>query len=157
MKIKIMRGVSGSGKSTWAKQFAREALDRKEFPLICSADEYFMIYGNYQFDPTKLGEAHKYCLLKFMQAIKDKMNPIIVDNTNINIEDVAPYIAIGEAHNYDVEIVQIDVDYKLAAARNIHSVPDKSVKNMYERLRRIQLPKRWKQVYEVRTLPDPKQ
>lgn len=50
----IMRGVSGSGKSTIAKELA--------YPegVIHSTDDYFYNEaGEYKFDPTKLSEYHE--------------------------------------------------------------------------------------------------
>ena len=144
MKIKVMRGISGSGKSTYAKTLARAAYDAMEKPLICSADHYFVGPDGYKFDGSKLGDAHKFCMMRFLGCIQDGMSPIIVDNTNINIEDIAPYVAVGEALGYDVEIIQVNVDFELAARRNIHEVPRPKIQEMYRRLVAIKLPNRWK-------------
>lgn len=143
-QIKVMRGIPGSGKSTYAKQLAHEAAQLEQLPIICSADEYFMQNGTYQFDATKLGEAHKYCLRKFMLMLEDRMYPIIVDNTNINIEDIAPYVAVGEAYDYEVEIIQVNTEPGIAGSRNVHGVPVNKVMDMHRRLTRMLLPKRFK-------------
>lgn len=144
MKIKVMRGVPGSGKSTYAKKIAQEALDMEFLPIICSADDFFMVEDQYKFDVTKLSEAHKYCLRKFMLAVQDRHDPIVVDNTNINIEDIAPYVAVGEAFGYEVEVIQVDTNPEIAGGRNVHGVPPARVRDMYQRFKRILLPKRWK-------------
>jgi predicted kinase len=144
MKIKIMRGVPGSGKSTVAKAIRQEAVDMEYHPYIVSADDYFVKDGQYQFDPTKLGDAHRFCMKSFLFAVNDRMSPIIVDNTNINLEDVAPYVAVGEALGYDVEVVQVDTEPTIAAGRNVHGVQMKKVLEMYDRMQRTRLPKRWK-------------
>uniref|UniRef100_A0A8W8KSP8 Uncharacterized protein n=1 Tax=Magallana gigas TaxID=29159 RepID=A0A8W8KSP8_MAGGI len=53
----IMRGVSGSGKSTIARAI------QKVYPsaVLCSADDYFMREGEYHFSADDLESAHKYC------------------------------------------------------------------------------------------------
>ena len=52
----IVRGVPGSGKSTFAKHIWNEY-------AICEADKYFVDRetGEYKFDATKLKEAHEWC------------------------------------------------------------------------------------------------
>ncbi len=50
----IVRGIPGSGKSTFAKQ-----LVGADF-LVCEADKYFMVDGEYKFDATKLKQAHDF-------------------------------------------------------------------------------------------------
>lgn len=144
MQVKVMRGIPGSGKSTYAK-LLREAAVLKDLPFICSADDFFTLEtGTYKFDPLKLGEAHKWCMQMFLIMLRDKMTPVIVDNTNINLEDIAPYIAVGEAMGYDVEVIQVDTDPEVAAARNVHSVPRNKVMEMHRRLNSVRLPNRWK-------------
>ena len=143
-QVKIMRGPSGCGKSTLAKKLMVEADRLGQLPIICSADDFFVNAYGYQFDVSKLGDAHKWCLQRYLQFLQDGMNPIIVDNTNINVEDVAPYYAVGEAYGYDVEILQLTTPAEVAIGRNVHGVPDAQVQNMFYRLSRINLPKRWK-------------
>lgn len=143
MNIKIMRGVPGSGKSTWAKNLRQVTYDQGLLPIIVSADMYFTASGQYMFDPTKLGEAHRWCMSSFINSCNDHMNPIIVDNTNINLEDISPYVAVGEALGYDVEIVQIETDPEIAAARNTHGVPKAKVIEMARRMQVNRIPRRW--------------
>lgn len=143
MNIKIMRGIPGSGKSTLAKELAQQAHDMEFLPYIVSADNYFIKNGVYTFDPKQLGDAHRYCMQSFLNACNDKMNPIFVDNTNINIEDIAPYYAVGEALGYHVEIVQVNTPADMAAERNVHGVPRHKVREMDGRLQTIRLPRRW--------------
>jgi predicted kinase len=144
-----MRGIPGSGKSTLVSKMALEAYetrkDDKYGIAICSADKFFMGPNGYDFKPNKLGEAHKECLRDFIFAVQNKMSLIFVDNTNINIEDASPYIAIGEVYDYEVEVIQVNVsDVKIAADRNVHGVPYSKILEMYHRLTNIPIPHRWK-------------
>jgi len=50
----IIRGVPGSGKSTFAKSIAKPW-------QIFEADQFFMKHGKYDFDFTKLRLAHESC------------------------------------------------------------------------------------------------
>ncbi len=144
-QVKVMRGISGSGKSTLAKKIHREAMDAGECPLIVSADDFFLDdFGEYKFDVAKLDAAHKSCLRIFLFALKDGMSPVIVDNTNINIEDLAPYVAVGQALGYEVEILQVDTPLEVAKGRNVHGVSDIHVEGMAKRMQQTKIPKRFK-------------
>ncbi len=73
----IVRGVPGSGKSTFAKTLGGTHFE---------TDNYFMIDGEYKFDFTKIKEAHNWCqsevsnamLLNYTTGINEK---IVVSNT----------------------------------------------------------------------------
>ena len=144
-QVKVMRGISGSGKSTIAKKLRQDAYYRDELPMIVSADDYFIgPDGIYRFSVETLGEAHKDCMRKFLQYLQDGMSPIIVDNTNINLEDLAPYVAVGQALDYDVEILQVNVPLEIAKGRNVHGVSDKIVEAMHTRMQHVKLPNRFK-------------
>lgn len=123
MQAFILRGLPGSGKSYWAK----EVKDAK----IVSADAYFMVDGKYQFDLSKLREAHNWCLLKFMEHITNhRPETIIVDNTNIRIFEFSPYYRIAEVFGFEVKIVQIQRDLEKCILNNIHSVPKETIELM---------------------------
>lgn len=146
MKVIIMRGLPGSGKSTWRK--ANHLGD-----WFCSADSLFTdSHGNYSFDPARLPEAHDRCLRRFTEvavlALQHEVFPrdkvFVVDNTNISVYEIAPYYRLAEAVGHDVEIVQIDCPPAVAAARNVHGVPELTIGRMAEALKREQLPPWWK-------------
>ena len=59
----IMVGVSGSGKTTWAKTQRPDAVH-------CSADLYFIqADGTYKFDAKLLQNAHQSCFRAALQAL----------------------------------------------------------------------------------------
>lgn len=131
-QVIILRGVPGSGKSTWA---------RMEYPdaPVFSADHYFEKSGRYIFDPSKLGEAHGECLRRFIDWANGSFDPIvIVDNTNTTVAEVAPYAAVALAYEHDVVTVTFLCDPKIGARRNVHGVPEKSIYAMDARLRASQ-------------------
>lgn len=53
----VMRGVPGAGKSTIVNYLANK-LDTN---CICSADLFFMKNGRYEYDRSKIGQAHEFC------------------------------------------------------------------------------------------------
>lgn len=141
MQLKIIRGISGSGKSTYAKT---------HFPdfIICSADDFFMVKNKYKFDPKKLPNAHACCLLKCIDNILQG-NKVVVDNTNTRLIELAPYVAIGNAYKYKVEIIRIECDWEVAAKRGIHKVPKETVLRMYNSME-TSLPPYWPKETVVR-------
>jgi hypothetical protein len=86
--IVLLRSASGAGKSTLAEIF-----NTKVGWLTVCADDYFTdADGNYNFDATKLGIAHKECQEKFMEALYDPtVEGIVVANTNTKERDFAFY------------------------------------------------------------------
>jgi predicted kinase len=140
MRVIIMAGVPGSGKSTWIKENHPDA-------IVCSADDYFVGLGR-NFDPSKLGEAHGECVRKFIDVVSGNImaleDPIlIVDNTNTTVLEMAPYVAIASAYGVPVEIVEMDCPVGLAAKRNIHNVPMRTCLRMGDNLMSLEIPPYW--------------
>lgn len=137
-KVKILRGISGSGKSTFATSIPNAA--------ICSADDYFTAGNVYAFDAKKLPEAHAQCLRRFLWLVQNAEidHTIVVDNTNTTVEEIAPYYALAEAYWRDVEVITIDTPPAFAHPRNVHNVDRDAVVRQHARLWKTELPKRWK-------------
>jgi predicted kinase len=136
-EIKIMRGLPGSGKST----YVREILSDYQ---VCSADHYFLdSFGKYHFDPSKISEAHAACFraaLKYTQAGER----VVIDNTNIRAWEISPYVLLAQSFGYDVEILQVNAEVHTAHARNTHGVPYKAIEAMAAALCAEALPPFWK-------------
>jgi len=136
LKVIVMQGVPGAGKSTYIK---------RKFPMakIVSADNYFINSetGNYEFKGELLGEAHAMCLRSFVEAVINWDNDIIedgfivVDNTNCTAAEIAPYAQIALAYGHSLKVIHMDVDPKTAAARNLHGVEEQHVINMAEKIK----------------------
>lgn len=125
----IMRGISGSGKSTLAKQLAGET------GQIFSADDFWEQSGRgYQFDPNRLGEAHNWNYDRIVSALANGVTPVILDNTNVTLWDMAqakPVIELAQSEGYDVRIEQPSTPWAFNAEelvkRNTHGVPLKTI------------------------------
>lgn len=146
-KVVILRGLPGSGKSTYATQ-------RMEghSGTICSADDFPGLYNEaMEIDFTKLGDAHDACFTRFVKACSRAATAawlrnfpvsnavIIVDNTNITLAEMAPYRMFARHQGLAVEFVTAvgpcDDIYTpgFLAARNIHNVPAESIARMRDR------------------------
>lgn len=131
--------------------------------MILSADDFFMKDGEYNFDPSRLEEAHHECLKKFVQScvmlgLEKKLKiavlrgisgsgkstwarlhkedfDIIVDNTNTTLFEIIPYVNVGKAFGNIVMIYEFNCDPIIAAARNIHKVPQLNILRQFDHLR----------------------
>lgn len=138
-KVVIMRGISGSGKSTYSQ---------KHYPKAyrCSADDFFTeVVGegkSYVFDPRRLGEAHRWCMERFIRATthKDPLGKaplVVVDNTHLQMWEFMGYVQVAQAMGYEVEVVRMDTPTEVAAKRNTHGVPFNKVEDMSRRFQHI--------------------
>lgn len=99
-----MRGLPGSGKSTFAKK-----LVGADF-LVCEADKYFIDKetGEYKFDPFQLKAAHKACQETVEIYMKDSLlndqfyRQIAVSNTFTQEWEMKPYFELAEKYGYSV-------------------------------------------------------
>lgn len=103
MQLILMRGVSGSGKSTLARKIAEEC---DVFSVIYSTDDFFMVDGEYRFDPKKLGEYHAANVDRAKEAMADECACVIIDNTNTQAWEMKPYVELALTHGYTVKIVE---------------------------------------------------
>jgi predicted kinase len=127
-KLFLIRGLPGSGKSTFAKE-----LVGSDF-LICEADKFFYDReGNYNFDATKLKEAHESCRNRVETYMKDSLvndqfyREIAVSNTFTREWEMQAYIDL--AAQYDYRVFSIIIENRHGNS-NVHGVPDEVVKNM---------------------------
>lgn len=115
-EVIIMRGLPGSGKSTYAK---------KQYPEYeyCSMDNFFIKNGEYKYDAKKIFPAVNYCKNKFQKAIEAGKN-IVVDNTNLTKKEYIDYIKIANENGYDVIVYSfVGLTAKESFEFNSHGVP----------------------------------
>jgi predicted kinase len=128
----IVRGIPGSGKSTFAKMLVGEDF------LVCEADKYFIDKetGEYNFDFTKIKEAHKFCQDTVESYMKDSLvndqfyREIAVSNTFTQEWEMRPYFEL--AKNYGYKVFSIVVENRHGGT-NQHEVPEEVLTKMRER------------------------
>lgn len=118
----IVRGVPGAGKSTFAN-----LLSGGDDEIVCTADDYFMQDGEYKWDATKLGEAHRTCQEKCKKLMEHSARLVIVANTSVRGKDFEPYIDLAERYGYQVFSVIVENRH---GNDNVHNVPDDVVDSM---------------------------
>jgi predicted kinase len=128
----IVRGLPGSGKSTFAKMLVGEDF------LVCEADKYFIDKetGEYNFDSTKIKEAHKFCQDTVESYMKDSLvndqfyREIAVSNTFTQEWEMRPYFELAKNYGYKVFSVVVENRH---GGTNQHGVPEEVLTKMCER------------------------
>ena len=125
--VYILRGISGSGKSTWV---------RKNLPAasVVSTDNFWMQDGEYFVDVSRLEEAHADCFSKFCRCLSRGDCQVVVDNTNGRVWQFRRYMEEAAKAGYDIKVVTIFCDPAIAAARNIHNTPPEIIERQHQKL-----------------------
>ena len=123
--IIVTRGTSGSGKSSFCELIA-------EPKVVVCADFYFEKNGGYDFDPSKIGAAHKECKDAFdLACASPYVKNIIVCNTNTKESDFEYYVDKANGYGYKVVFVVLE---KRHNAENVHNVPLEVLDRQYNNL-----------------------
>lgn len=137
-QIIILRGVPGAGKSTIAQQIIADAHAKGENAVAFSSDDYFTTpAGEYRFDSAQLPQAHANCFRQFLEFLRGKTGIAIVDNTNTRIFEMSPYVLAGKAYGFEIKIIRLVCDPKVAAARTFRGATSQMVREMNDRMEAI--------------------
>ena len=123
MQLILIRGISGSGKTTHAKQLMKENPSLSHY----EADMYFYRNGKYEFDPDKLSHAHHWCRTKAEDCLLDDKS-VIVSNTFTQKWEIEPYIKLGRKYDADIVIMKKTGNYQ-----NIHGLSEQALEKMRSR------------------------
>jgi predicted kinase len=126
----IMRGLPGSGKSTLANQLG-------EGGTVLGSDDFFMVDGEYVFDPDALGYAHFWNQGRVEEAMKQGASPIVADNTNVQKWEMKPYVELAIKYGYEMEFAEPQTpwkfDLKELSKRNTHGVPEDVIQSKLDK------------------------
>ena len=133
--VYIMRGVPGSGKSTYIKNNIPNA-------AVFSTDDRFKDYDkewahmNKIGDYSPLGHYHAENLRLAKKAMESGRSHIVIDNTNLEPWEPKSYVEAALANGYEVEIINIPPNgtAEELASRNIHGVPADGIRRMLGKL-----------------------
>lgn len=118
-KVIFMRGIPGSGKTPWAV----ENFGNDPKAAILSSADFFMRNGRYVWIAKKTPESHSWNLARFMEALNNEKETIVVDNTNIKAWEMHEYLNVLGDKDYEVFQKVIEMDPEEAVGQSRHKVP----------------------------------
>jgi tRNA uridine 5-carbamoylmethylation protein Kti12 len=146
-KLYIIRGLPGSGKSTYARQFIRSQEDAaiqnfiKEVDMTfddipgflhIEADMFFETDTNYNFDTRLLRTAHQWCYANAVKHLRNGFN-VVVSNTFTTMKEMAKYLEINDfVDDVAIEVIEIKTQFK-----SVHNIPDEKFQQMKDRWQEI--------------------
>lgn len=118
----VVRGIPGSGKSTFAKTLSDNHYE---------ADMYFLDQeSNYVFDGTKIKNAHAWCLDKVKTDMAVARKKIVVSNTFTQEWEMEPYFELAKQYGYKVFTIVVENRH---GGINVHNVPEDKIEQMKNR------------------------
>ena len=125
----LLRGIPGSGKTTLANIILQQPNNNPQ--EVLSADDFFVgDDGEYNFDPTKLIEAHNYCQFRCSERMRQQKVRIVVANTFTQEWEMDEYFKMAERYNYRIHTIVVENRH---GNENIHGVPKDKLKQMKKR------------------------
>lgn len=134
----IIRGLPGSGKSTFAKELINKSVNfiqHLEADMFFTADD-----GTYNFDAKKAHLAHQWCLM-YTIACLERGQSVIVSNTFTTWKEIWPYLDYCIDNSIKVDIIDTNGEHK-----SIHGVPDEVIQRMKDRWMPIE---KIKEIYNI--------
>jgi predicted kinase len=127
IRLVILRGLPGSGKST----FAQKLVDTLGFVHL-EADRHFVdATGRYRFDLARASDCHSVCQRDADEALRTGAR-VVVANTHVRLWELAPYVGLAALHATDWRVVECTGTWP-----NIHEVPGSVVESMREKWERL--------------------
>lgn len=136
----IMRGIPGSGKSTYAKKLVKNGIIHSTDDIIESKFDYNQFFADMiaKEDFTPLAQAHSQNVKDAKNSINNGISPVIIDNTNIKPSECKVYVEYALNKGYadeNIEFVEVGtggLTAKELAQRNTHSVPLEKIERLIQ-------------------------
>ena len=128
MRIVVLVGLPGSGKSTYVQRVEGEALSSDAIRKLLAGDET---------DQTIHVQVFQTLRYLLEQRLAIGRHVTYIDATNLTPEERRPYIEIGRAHGCEMDAVFFDVPLEVCRDRNARRsrvVPEEALEKMAAKL-----------------------
>lgn len=117
--LTLIRGLPGSGKSTFARDFYMRHYE---------ADMFFIQPdGEYKFNPGLIKQAHEWCQASVRCALYAHYD-VVVSNTFTTRKEMQPYIDFAKNCGAELKVYRMTSNYG-----SIHNVPEETIERMRNR------------------------
>ncbi len=125
----LVRGISGSGKSTFAKKLKGILETTKHRVVHYETDDYFMNDGVYKFNTDNVHKFHTENQKRTFDALNNPyIDVVIVSNTFVKLWELKPYMEYALNNNVKVLVYEMEQEFK-----NKHDVPKEHIERMKNR------------------------
>lgn len=133
MRLILLRGIPGAGKSTYAKTL--------EGAVVVSPDQIMeQDPGGYRFTVQRWQEAVNQADRELVGALSKRCPLVVSDRCNLTTQAFGAVVGFARALGYTVEIHQLNVDELTASRRNVHGVCLGKIRREWRRMDGTRLP-----------------
>lgn len=122
----IVRGVPGSGKTTFGKLISGSS------GKVLETDQFFVSEGEYNFDPSKLSEAHNWCRKKVRKEMEKETSPLVLSNTSTQVWEFLEFYKLAFDYNYRVHSLVKENRHGKKSTHNISEDQIQKMKNRFQ-------------------------
>lgn len=129
-RLIILRGLPGSGKTTFATFLKRSIQGSKE---VCADDCWDYDYTDPNtpgFTKSGIEKAHTKCFETVEEYMNEKVECIILHNTNTTEKEMYKYIQLANENNYQVVSLVVENRHE---SKSVHNVPEETLERMKNR------------------------
>lgn len=99
--LTVIRGLPGSGKTKLGELFVSLA----DNTVLLEADQFFLKNGEYEFDGSRLTDAHAWCLQEAERHLQAGTSPVVA-NTFVKIQEMLPYWKLALKYQHKVYVAE---------------------------------------------------
>ena len=117
----LVRGIPGSGKTTFAKIISPWNIAADD----CWAYDYTVDPRGFNFEESQ--KAHQRCQECVQAWMEINRTPIVVHNTFVSLNSMLPYFTLARAYGYQTHTLVIENRHM---SESIHNVPNETLNKM---------------------------